>query len=153
MNRKILIGVFEANSRVNNYFDGPFDQLPDNFVKGDAMRNAMTTFDPYLRGKIDRYGGLADGSGRVLLAPYTYYRTSADLMPFHQCVGNKRIAAADLSACFAMDWQGLPDLVAIKRLNATPTRNGKKTRRMTSRPPAAPIAATPVRAARSGPRP
>ncbi len=24
MNRKILIGVFEANSRVNNYFDGPF---------------------------------------------------------------------------------------------------------------------------------
>jgi len=33
LDRKILIGVFEGNSRVNNYFDGPFDQLPDNFVE------------------------------------------------------------------------------------------------------------------------
>ena len=27
--RKILIGVFESNARVNSYYDGPFDQLPD----------------------------------------------------------------------------------------------------------------------------
>ena len=46
MNRKILIGVFEANSRVNNSFDGPFDQLPDNFVKDDELRDAILAVEP-----------------------------------------------------------------------------------------------------------
>src|SRR5262249_16255702 len=32
VDRKILIGVYEGNSRINNYFDGPFDQLPENFI-------------------------------------------------------------------------------------------------------------------------
>ena len=48
MNRKILIGVFEANSRVNNSFDGPFDQLPDNFVKDDELRDAILAVEPSL---------------------------------------------------------------------------------------------------------
>src|SRR5262249_17887371 len=33
--RKILIGAFAGNSRLNNYFDGPFDQLPENFIEGE----------------------------------------------------------------------------------------------------------------------
>ena len=36
LDRKILIGVFEQNVRLNNYFDGPFDQLPDNFIEGES---------------------------------------------------------------------------------------------------------------------
>ena len=31
--RRILIGTFERNSQLNTYFDGPFDQLPDNFIR------------------------------------------------------------------------------------------------------------------------
>src|SRR4029077_9901119 len=46
LNRKILIGVFDANSRVNNYFDGPFDQLPDNFIEGEALRDAILAVEP-----------------------------------------------------------------------------------------------------------
>ena len=38
LNRKILIGVFEGNSRTNSYFDGPFDQLPDDFIKEGPTR-------------------------------------------------------------------------------------------------------------------
>ena len=37
LDRKILIGVFEQNVRLNNYFDGPFDQLPDNFIEGETL--------------------------------------------------------------------------------------------------------------------
>ncbi|MGZ8388713.1 MAG: hypothetical protein ACXW3R_11415 [Rhodoplanes sp.] len=44
--RKILIGVFFTNSRVNNYFDGPFDQLPDNFIEGDAFRTMLLKAEP-----------------------------------------------------------------------------------------------------------
>jgi hypothetical protein len=32
-----MIGAFEGNMRANNYFDGPFDQLPDNFIEGETL--------------------------------------------------------------------------------------------------------------------
>lgn len=121
-NRKILIGVFEGNARVNNSFDGPFDQLPDNFIEGEALRNAITEVEPNLKGKIDRFGGLADGSGRFLIAPYTYYRTEEDLLPFHACATNKGIPADDYYACFVMDWTGTGEISAVKRLNAANER-------------------------------
>lgn len=117
-NRKILIGVFEGNARVNNPFDGPFDQLPDNFIEGEALRNAIIEVEPSLKGKIDRFGGLADGSGRFLIAPYAYYRTEEDLLPFHACATNKHIPADDYYACFVMDWTGTGEIAAVKRLNA-----------------------------------
>lgn len=101
--RKILIGVFEGNARVNNAFDGPFDQLPDNFIEGDVLQKALIEAEPSLKGRIDRYGGLADGSGRFLIGPYTYYRTEQDLMPFHACAIDKTIPAEDYYACFVMD--------------------------------------------------
>ena len=59
LDRKILIGVYEENVRVNNYFDGPFDQLPDNFIEGETLRNAILKVQPNLKGKIDRFGGTA----------------------------------------------------------------------------------------------
>ena len=37
-NARDLEGIWNM---VNNYFDGPFDQLPDNFIKGNALRNAF----------------------------------------------------------------------------------------------------------------
>ena len=44
--RKILIGVSERQSRLNTYLDGPFDQLPENFIEGDSLRDAMIAADP-----------------------------------------------------------------------------------------------------------
>jgi hypothetical protein len=103
LNRKILIGVFDANSRVNNYFDGPFDQLPDNFIEGDALRDAILAVEPRLAGKIDRYGISPGGGDRYMIGPYRHYRTEGDLMVFHTCATDKRTSADKYYACFVFD--------------------------------------------------
>lgn len=100
LKRKILIGVFEGNARVNNYFDGPFDQLPDNFIEGEALREAILAVEPSLTGQIDRVGSAPDGSGRYLIGPYLYYRTEEDLRPFHECATSRRRADETYYSCF-----------------------------------------------------
>ena len=102
LKRKILIGVFEANGSVNNYFDGPFDQLPDNFVKGDELRVAIVAAEPHLAGEIDTHGGSLDGSSRYLIGPYIYYRDEAELRPIHECATNKEIPRDLYHACFVV---------------------------------------------------
>lgn len=88
--RKILIGVYESNSNTNSYFDGPFDQLPDNFLKGDELRQAILAVKPDLAGKIDRFGNSPDGSERYYIGPYTPYRADEDLEGFAQCASTAR---------------------------------------------------------------
>ncbi|MEM8976967.1 MAG: hypothetical protein AAGD43_33365 [Pseudomonadota bacterium] len=84
--RKVLAGVFAANVELNNYFDGPFDQLPDNFIKDDRLRNALTLQQPDLRGRIDRYGNLAGGETRAVIAPYATYESPEDLQVLAMCL-------------------------------------------------------------------
>lgn len=103
LERKILIGVFEGNSRVNNYFDGPFDQLPDNFVEGETLRDAILAVDPSLAGKIDRFGISPGGQDRFLIAPYRHYRSDDDLLAFQQCATSKHVPAARYYECFVYD--------------------------------------------------
>jgi hypothetical protein len=100
LERKILIGVYEGNGRANNYFDGPFDQLPDNFIEGDDLRDAILAVEPELKGKIDRFGGSPGGAERYLIGPYAYYRTEDDLQPFHACATSKRVRPELYYACF-----------------------------------------------------
>jgi hypothetical protein len=101
--RKILIGVSERESRLNTYLDGPFDQLPENFIAGDALRDAILAVDPGLSGQIDRLGYFADGSGRYLINPYMLYRQAGDLAVFARCVASKTVKPADRAACFVID--------------------------------------------------
>jgi hypothetical protein len=107
--RRILIGVFAANSSVNNYFDGPFDQLPDNFLKGDELRQAIIAADPRQEGKIDSHGGSPDGASRYLIGPYIYYRDEEDLLPMHQCAVSKDIPRDLYHACFVASDAPPPD--------------------------------------------
>lgn len=85
MDRKILIGVYEGNSMVNNYLDGPFDQLPDNFIDGDTLRKSFIDESPELEGKIDRFGNTDGGASRVLITPYIHYGSEYDLAVFAEC--------------------------------------------------------------------
>jgi hypothetical protein len=126
--RKILIGVFDGNARVNNYFDGPFDQLPDNFIEGDILQQALIASEPALAGKIDRLGHFNDASGRVAISPYTYYRTEADLLAFHTCTMDTRIPPENYYACFAIDWVGTPGLKAYKGIASAPVQRGNGNR-------------------------
>jgi hypothetical protein len=106
LSRKILIGVFEGNTLVNNYFDGPFDQLPDNFIEGEALRDAILAAAPRLAGKIDRLGISPDGKTRHLIGPYRRYRTEKELVIFHTCATDTRIQPARYYECFVFDDDG-----------------------------------------------
>jgi hypothetical protein len=103
IDRKILIGVFEGNARVNNYFDGPFDQLPDNFIEGEALRSAILEVEPTLKGKIDRFGASPDGQSRFMISPYLHYRDEEELLIFHNCAENKELPADVYYACFLVE--------------------------------------------------
>lgn len=98
--RKILIGVYEGNSLANNYFDGPFDQLPDNFLEGDELQKAILEIEPQLKGKIDRFGGSFDGSERYLIAPYMNYRREEELFAVHRCANAAQNKGAAYYECF-----------------------------------------------------
>ena len=87
--RKILIGVFDANVRANNELDGPFDQLPDNFIEGDTLRQSIIDADPGVAGKIDRFGYYIDGTARYLIAPYRRYHHADDLLGVHKCAAQE----------------------------------------------------------------
>ena len=99
--RKILIGVFHGNVEANNYLDGPFDQMPDNFIQGDAYRDAVLAVEPDLKGKINRYGSFADGA-RVAVAPYMEYSKPNDLAVFDRCATSRRIPPQRYAACLAL---------------------------------------------------
>ncbi len=78
--RKTLIGVSAENSEKNNYYDGPFDQLADNYVQGDEFRSAILAVYPYLAGKIDKYGQFLDRDGaRLAISPYKTYQKLEEL--------------------------------------------------------------------------
>ena len=99
--RKIMIGVNRDNVVANNYLDGPFDQMPDNFIDGDSFREAILAVVPDLKGQIDRYGSFSDGS-RFVLEPYMEYRNPKELAIFDRCATSRRIPAADYEACFSL---------------------------------------------------
>jgi hypothetical protein len=103
LDRKILIGVFEPNSVLNTYFDGPFDQLPENFIEGETLRAAILDADPRVKGEISRLGHYVDGSGRYVIQPYMLYRRESDLFGAHRCASSKAKRVADYYRCFDLD--------------------------------------------------
>jgi hypothetical protein len=96
--RKVLVGVYGPHTQLNNYFDGPFDQLPDSFIVGDVLREAIIKRQPELKGKVDRFGNLADGERRVLIAPYATYEGPEDLGLIFQCIKRSGLPVTD--ECF-----------------------------------------------------
>jgi hypothetical protein len=98
--RKILIGVYEGNSRINNYFDGPFDQLPENFIQGEELRDAILASDPSVKGQLDRLGNYFHEEGRYLIHPYMLYHRQSDLRTIHACAGRSLGRPAVYYRCF-----------------------------------------------------
>jgi hypothetical protein len=125
LDRKILIGVFEGNSEINNYLDGPFDQLPDNFLKGEALRDAILAVEPHLAGKIDRLGIWPGGKDRYLIAPYRHYRTEKELLVFNSCATDKRVAPRNYYECFLFD-EDVGQVLARTKSHARLNRPGPK---------------------------
>ncbi len=104
--RRILIGVFAGNSAVNNYFDGPFDQLPDNFIPDDRLRKAIEAVAPEMKGAIDRLGNSPGGQTRFLIAPYMHYEKVEELKLFADCAEERGMDRAAYHACFSIAASG-----------------------------------------------
>lgn len=82
-NRKILIGVSKNEQEKNTWYDGPFDQLPDNYIITDQvqLKNYIEAAYPYTKDKINKFGIYLDDEGsRVAIAPYLAYSKSNDLI-------------------------------------------------------------------------
>lgn len=97
--RRILVGVNAGNTGVNNYLDGPFDQLPDNFLKGNELLDAILAVSPELAGTLDRFGNSADDTVRYLIAPYLQYEFEDELGAFDACT--RAVKPAAYYGCFA----------------------------------------------------
>ncbi len=79
--RKVLAAILGDNATVNNYYDGPFDQLADNYVDDTNIAEYLQLAIPTLEGRIDKFGYYLDkdGSSRVAVSPYYVYFSSIDL--------------------------------------------------------------------------
>lgn len=76
--RYLLVGVNAENIMNNNYYDGPFDQVPPDLDLKDML---MASY-PYVqyRGGIDSHGNfLALDAQRVAISPYMPYDTLGQL--------------------------------------------------------------------------
>lgn len=78
--RKILIGVHRNNATRNNHYDGPFDQLPDNYVEQTRIQQFIEEAYPEARGLVDRFGVYLNQPGaRLVIIPYIQYKEDKDL--------------------------------------------------------------------------
>ncbi|MDX2264946.1 MAG: hypothetical protein NW215_08235 [Hyphomicrobiales bacterium] len=127
--RKILVGVHESNAFLNNYYDGPFDQLPDNFLEGDTLKNAIAAILPEYADKIDRFGAVS-GADRYAIGPYLYYAAERDLDYFDACVSDTTRPEAKYYDCFNAEG-----------LNRPPEQNSEEAPGAQSNPPPSPAAA------------
>ncbi|MEA2203709.1 MAG: hypothetical protein QOE77_485 [Blastocatellia bacterium] len=80
--RKILIGVSQDELQRNSWYDGPFDQLPDNYIANGQVevKKYMQAAYPYARGKINEFGIFADDpESRVAITSYRFYERTTEL--------------------------------------------------------------------------
>jgi len=106
MNRKVLVGVDYKNITVNNYYDGPFDQLADNFVKDDTFRKYAERVFPSIEGKINNRGVFLDEEGnakssRLSLQPHVKYYSVMQLKNLVN--GCRDLSEAVTIACLTKD--------------------------------------------------
>ncbi len=100
LDRLILIGVYERNVVLNTYFDGPFDQLPDNFIRGDELKQAIIDQNPKVAGTIDRFGNAPDGRSRLSISPYLLYLSVDELYGFDDCAQKYKATPERYYTCF-----------------------------------------------------
>jgi hypothetical protein len=113
--RKILIGVKRDNVQSNNYYDGPADQLADNFIKDWKLSTYIQTTYPYTRGKIDRHGSFG-GRTRVAISPYYAYADVDSLLSMvSSCTASAEAKSEELYPCIAPDFQKMKSQMVAKQ--------------------------------------
>lgn len=73
--RKVLAGVRQASVDRNDWFDGPFDQLADNYADQSNIRHYIELALPACRGRVDKWGYFTDGGDRPNRVALNHYGT------------------------------------------------------------------------------
>ena len=102
--RKILIGVNGRSIERNNYYDGPFDQLPDNYAESTNISKYIEEAYPYTRGNIDKFGGYKNQKGsRVVISPYIVYYREEELVDLVETCKNSKLTEDQFYSCITPD--------------------------------------------------
>ena len=82
--RKVLTTIRKISVTRNDYYDGPFDQLADNYADVNKISYWMERAIPTIKGRIDKYGYYTDVErpSRVALSCYGNYYTQAEILDF-----------------------------------------------------------------------
>ena len=82
--RKVLASIRKLSVRRNDYYDGPFDQLADNYADEVEIRKYMELALPGVKGRIDKYGYYTNRERpiRVALSNYGSYYTYSEAVSF-----------------------------------------------------------------------
>lgn len=100
-NRKVLTAVREASIRRNDYYDGPFDQLADNYAAQVPLRATIEAAFPALKGQVDLYGYFTQGpdaGNRVALTSYLAYGTTEQAQKFTENAAAAPVPVAAIAA-------------------------------------------------------
>ena len=86
LSRKRLVGVYSENISSNNYYDGPFDQLPDGYSGKLTVKTAFEFVDKEFSKTIDDFGNFIGREGsRVVIAPYIRWGSPSDFDSLASC--------------------------------------------------------------------
>jgi hypothetical protein len=110
-NRKILIGAKGSNVVNNTWYDGPFDQMPDNYVKINSVhvKTYLEMRYPEYKDQIDMYGKFTSKKGRIPVANYSVY-FSLDYLKnmVDQCIENHSTDTSSFYKCITQQIYNLP---------------------------------------------
>ncbi|RMD67531.1 hypothetical protein D6817_01270 [Candidatus Pacearchaeota archaeon] len=89
INRKLLIGVANSHVYHNDWFDGPFDQLPDNYVSNGEIELGSYFAQHFnmSEARLDRFGKPTDwpSGTRMALSPYLVYFAPEEFYYLPRC--------------------------------------------------------------------
>ncbi len=112
--RKILVGVEGLNVLQNNWYDGPFDQLPDNYVRTGQLnlRQFLERAFPSTKGQIDDYGNYREWPGaRVAVTPYRVYFAKEEVLDTVASCRTSSLSASKFYSCITEQVFSVPDRV------------------------------------------
>jgi hypothetical protein len=106
-NRKLLIGVKTINIKRNSYFDGPFDQLAENFMitTDDTFKKQLELTYKYAIGYLDNLGRFVGvDESRMAITPYYNYDETTEISELVETCREREKTYA-LYTCLSFDYK------------------------------------------------
>ena len=119
MDRYILVGVSAWSIQANDYFDGPFDQLPDERLPETEFANWLQTAYPLLKGQVNERGEFTEPNLRAAVNPYVTYATYADVVKRFESCQSLPARSPSFYRCLCHDWKQGELSVPIMKSNVS----------------------------------